>query len=401
MKDSTVFSALDDSTTVNSVLGLRLDQLRASGGLATAEEIGRQPALWRQLPGIVQAQAAQIEAGLEPFRRHRDLRIVLTGAGTSAFIGHVLAPALTRQTGRRVDAIATTDLVSNPGSYLAEDRPTLLVSFARSGDSPESTAATQLADQYLTECRHLVLTCNPDGALARQHDGSDRSLVLTMPAAANDTGFAMTSSFTCMTLSALLVLAPELLPSGAVELLATSAEQTLLTGGERASQLTGRGFQRVVYLGSGPLKGLAQESALKMLELTAGQVATWHDSPLGFRHGPKAVIDERTLVIVHVSADPYTRRYDWDMITELRASMDPSSVIAITGSVAPDRGDPSSVRPPMDDLDDAARSVVLILPAQILALHHSLALGLTPDNPFPSGAVNRVVEGVTIHPHQR
>lgn len=409
------------------LLGLDVDRLRAGGGLVTAEEIAQQPALWRQLPGVLQAHGLQLRARLGPWLSRPDLRIVLTGAGTSAFIGEILAPALTRATGRRVDAVATTDLVSSPDSYLAEDRPTLLVSFARSGDSPESAAATQLADEYLSECHHLVLTCNPAGLLARRHDGSDRSVVLVMPAAANDLGFAMTSSFTCMLLSALLALAPELLPVGALELLVGQAELALAAGGEFASRLTGRGFERVVYLGSGSLAGLARESALKMLELTAGRVATWHDSPLGFRHGPKSVINDGTLVVVYVSADPYTRQYDRDIVAELRGSMNPSSVVALTGPVLVDSvlvdsvsggavsGDtvptgsasvgrvpagPGEVdRQPLDELDDAARSVVLVVLAQIIALHHALALGLTPDNPFPSGAVNRVVEGVTIHPH--
>jgi len=52
----------------------------------------------------------------------------------------------------------------------------------------------------------------------------------------------------------------------------------------------------------------------------------------------------------------------------------------------------------LDDVDDAARGLVLVVFAQLLALHHSLAHGLTPDDPFPSGTVNRVVRGVIIHP---
>jgi len=394
----------------SELLGFSTVLLKDSDALATAEEIAQQPGLWRQLPDLL--RAGGVHEWLEPLLAQPDLRIILTGAGTSAFAGEILAPALTRHTGRRVDAIATTDLVSDPGSQLAEDRPTLLVSFARSGDSPESAAATELADQCLTDCHHLILTCNPSGALARGHRASGRSLVLVMPVAANDTGFAMTSSFTCMTASALLALAPGLLPAAGLELLAGCAEQILQTGGKFAKRLTGQGFDRVVYLGSGPLKGLAQESALKMLELTAGRVATWHESPLGFRHGPKSVINERTLVLAYLSADPYTRQYDEDIVVELQALMGPDRVIAISGPVpaagpllegrlaSPSEGRLASPSEgPLDGLDDAARAVALVVLAQIVALHHSLALGLTPDNPFPSGAVNRVVEGVTIHPH--
>lgn len=38
-----------------------------------------------------------------------------------------------------------------------------------------------------------------------------------------------------------------------------------------------------------------------------------------------------------------------------------------------------------------------MLLAQTLALAASLDHGMTPDNPFPGGEVNRVVQGVVIH----
>ncbi|BFO18517.1 hypothetical protein SHKM778_49050 [Streptomyces sp. KM77-8] len=158
-----------------------------------------------------------------------DLRVVLTGAGTSAFAGQVLQPALARRLGRRVDAIPTTDLVADPRGCLAEDLPTLLVSFARSGDSPESVAATALADQVLSEARHLVITCNEQGRLARDHGERPESHVLLMPAASNDRGFAMTSSFTCMTLAALLALGGDAY-DGVAERLARAAESIIEAG---------------------------------------------------------------------------------------------------------------------------------------------------------------------------
>jgi len=371
--------------------------LQAAGGLATAREIAQQPALWRGLPPLVAASRVALASLVAPRPDRTELRLLLTGAGSSAFAGELLAPSLARALRRRVDAVATTDLVSNPADFLAEDVPTLLVSLARSGDSPESVAATRLADAHLTDCRHLVVTCNADGALARRHRDDARSLVLAMPPASHDAGFAMTSSFTCMALSVLLALAPPLLPGPAVERLAAAAEHLLRRGGDVGRAVAGRRHERVVHLGSGPLKGLARESALKLLELTAGRVATWFDSPLGFRHGPKAVVDGRTLVVVHLSADPYTRQYDEDIVTELRASMPAGSVLTVTpGDIGTGPGGPPA--DPLADLDDATRGIVMVVFAQLLALHLSLAHGLTPDNPFPSGEVNRVVAGVTIHP---
>jgi tagatose-6-phosphate ketose/aldose isomerase len=135
----------------------------------TVREIAQQPVLWREVDRIVAASREPLDAFLSPLLARRDLRVVLTGAGTSAFAGQVLQPALARRLGRRVDAVPTTDLVADPRGCLAEDLPTLLVSFARSGDSPESVAATALADQVLTEAHHLVITCNAQGRLAREH----------------------------------------------------------------------------------------------------------------------------------------------------------------------------------------------------------------------------------------
>ncbi|HEX4786943.1 MAG TPA: SIS domain-containing protein, partial [Actinospica sp.] len=171
---------------------------------ATHREILQQPEVWRETARIVRAQRAALDAFLAPRLARGDLRIVLTGAGTSAFIGQIAAPSLGARLGRRVEAVATTDLVSHPGAYLPQDVPTLLVSFARSGDSPESAAATRLADRLLGEVGHLIVTCNADGALHREHAARPDSFVLLMPERSNDEGFAMTSSFTAMLLAVLL-----------------------------------------------------------------------------------------------------------------------------------------------------------------------------------------------------
>ena len=379
-------------------LGFSTDQLGQRGAEHTAREIAQQPAVWRKTGSVVSSRCEEANAFLRPLLGRQDLRVVLTGAGTSAFAGEILAPALSRRTGRRVDAVATTDIVSNPEEYFAEDRPTLLVSFARSGNSPESVAATELADGCLSECYHLVLTCDPDGRLYRDHSSADRSLALLMPEAANDQGFAMTSSFTSMVLAAWLVLG-DVAYEGFVERLAAAAERVLTDRYEEARRLASSGYERVVYLGSGPLKGLARESALKLLELTAGAVVTFFDSPMGFRHGPKSILDDRTLVVLYVSGDPHTRRYDLDLLAELRRSMRPGSVVAVASTPdAGSDGDGTWLLDGLEGVEDPELALPFVLVAQLLGLYFALALGRTPDNPFPDNEVNRVVQGVTIHP---
>lgn len=366
------------------------------GGEATVREIGQQPEVWQEAAANVEDQRGELDAFLGPLLGQSDLRIVLTGAGTSAFVGGIAAPALSRILGRRIDAVATTNIVSNPREFFAEAVPTLLVSFARSGNSPESLAATRLADQCLSDVSHLVLTCDPAGDLYQEHEGREGSLVVTMPVRANDEGFAMTSSFTSMLLSILLILGGE--NQTAVDALVAEAIDITHTRWSSIHELAQKEFHRVVYLGSGALTALARESALKLLELTAGKVVSYYDSALGFRHGPKAVLDDHTLVIVFVSSDPYTREYDLDIIKELSAALGPGKVIAVAADELNLIDSEALVLDRVARLDDAFLAVVYVVVAQILGLSFALLVGTAPDNPFPEGDVNRVVKGVAIHP---
>lgn len=364
-------------------------------GGATILEIGQQPDAWREVAARPDERAAEF---LRDVASRPDLRVILTGAGSSAFAGEIAAPALRRHLNRRVDAVATTDIVASPLDHLERHTPTLLVSFGRSGNSPESVATTELADELVDDVWHLILTCDRAGELGRRHGDRANSLVVYMPERTNDSGFAMTSSLTSMLLSALLLLGPAQ-PSDALAL-ALAAEHVIdLQPDIRALAKSKK--QRFVYLGSGPLEGLARESALKLLELTAGEVVTYFDSPLGFRHGPKSVLDGDTLVVVYVSTDPHTRRYDLDIIAEIRAQLGPDGVTVISTEPIPSELGHATVLPGLSGLNDSSVSLAYLVFAQYLALFTSLEYGKTPDNPFPAGEVSRVVRGVTIYPMGR
>jgi tagatose-6-phosphate ketose/aldose isomerase len=364
-------------------------------GGATILEIGQQPDAWREVAARSDERAAEF---LRDVAGRPDLRVILTGAGSSAFAGEIAVPALRRHLHRRVDAVATTDIVASPLDYLEPHTPTLLVSFGRSGNSPESVATTELADELVDDVWHLILTCDRDGELGRTHGDRANSLVVFMPERTNDSGFAMTSSLTSMLLSCLLMLGSTE-PSDAVALALAAEHVVDLQPDIRALAKSKK--QRFVYLGSGPLEGLARESALKLLELTAGEVVTYFDSPLGFRHGPKAVLDGDTLVVVYVSTDPYTRRYDLDIIAEIRAQLGPDSVTVISAEPIPSELGHAIVLPGLSGLDDSSVALPYLVFAQYLALFTSLEYGKTPDNPFPAGEVSRVVRGVKIYPMGR
>jgi tagatose-6-phosphate ketose/aldose isomerase len=377
------------------IFGIEAERLDADGAGLTAREIAQQPAVWPEIDTLVTRQRAALDAFLGPLLARAGLRIVLTGAGTSAFIGECLTPALLGK-GWRTEAVPTTDLVSGPHSFLQPKVPTLLVSFGRSGSSPESLAAVTLADQLVGEIYHLVITCNADGELYRMAQGRANAFAILLPDATHDRGFAMTTSFTSMLLAAAQafgVLAP-----GATAAPSAAAEGLLETALPLLQSLVARQFKRVVYLGSNELRGLAREASLKLLELTDGQVVALFDSPLGFRHGPKTIVDVDTLVVVLLSNDARARRYDLDLLRELRNDGRAGRVLALSGRAEPELGTDGLVLQGAENAHDLALALPYILFCQAFALLQSLALGLRPDTPSVSGTVNRVVRGVTIYP---
>lgn len=365
------------------------EQWAARGGAHTAREIAQQPAVWRQLGASIDAMPGAAHATLHALLSNPNALVLLTGAGTSAYAGELVADHLDARWPAQVRALATTTLLSHPALYLPAGRPVLLVSFARSGNSPESQAAVELVRGQSAGARFLNITCNADGKLARDGSGHQDTINLVLPAASCDQGFAMTSSFTSMVLAALSVLGPDPLhvASQRIDRMAALAEQWLSTQAAAWHQLGQRAVQRIVYLGGGPLEALAREAALKVLELSAGRILALPNTPLGFRHGPKSALNADTLVVLFRSQDPHARRYDEDLLNELRRDGVAGAVLAIDGQEL-------GAGP---DLGDAWLAVCYVAFAQVLALHHSMRLGLTPDNPFPDGTVNRVVQGVIIH----
>jgi D-galactosamine 6-phosphate deaminase/isomerase len=377
-------------------LGIREEDLAASGALWTAREIEQQPHSLQRTHTLLASRHAELQKFIAPVADNPLARVILTGAGTSAYIGACLAPVLDRELAARVDAVPTTDIVSCPYLHLHPDQPLLLVSFGRSGNSPESLQAVQLAESLVRDVRHLVVTCNAEGALNKAPLRQVTTLLL--PEETHDVSFAMTSSFSCMMYATLNALSKPGAFDGRIGAIAQATRRVIQETQGPLRELANREFDRVVYLGSGPFQSLAREATLKLGELTNGAVATCFDTPLGFRHGPKTFITARTLVVVFVSNDPLTRKYDLDLIDEVRRDGRAARVVEVT------------TRPRNDVIRDTlqvhgladATDVELLWPyvaiAQIYAFHQSRSLGLSPDNPNKEGTVNRVVQGVRLHP---
>ena len=370
-------------------------------GAFTEKEIWGQPDLWQEIFEQVLNEKQSILSFLENATSHENLNIILTGAGSSAFIGLSLTGLFNLYFKRNTTDVATTDLVTHPTTYLNADAPLLLISFARSGNSPESVAAVAIADQICSKVFHLIISCDASGALARYESDSSK-YVFVLPAAANDKSLAMTGSYSGMLLAGILIAKIRQINKLQSQISTLEHYASKLLGrAEEFKQLAELNFERAVFLGSGPLYGTATESHLKLQELTDGKIICKKDSFLGFRHGPKAVINGKTLVFMLFSNKPYVLQYEADLVGSLNEGQKPLFIAGIIESeMIKLKIDKLFVLEKDNLLDEEFLPVCFILPAQLLGYYKCLQLGLDPDSPSASGAISRVVKGVVIYPYK-
>jgi len=376
-------------------------ELLKSGAYNTSKEISGQPELWMDFWKTSERIIPTLKKFLLNVFKNPDVSIVLTGAGTSAFIGNVLAEIIEKETGIYTKPIESTDIVTHPELYFHKNKTLLIISFARSGNSPESAQVIELSEQLSKKIYHLIITCNRNSKLVSTVKEKD-SFIFYMPPQANDQSLAMTGSFTVMLLAGLLIAY-----INKVKRLEENINRickygrTILT--EYSDQLrivAELEFDRAIFLGSGALKGVARESHLKLQELTDGQVICKYDSFLGLRHGPKAVINEKTLIVSLFSNNEYVNKYEFDLINAFKTGRKNLFSIGIMENKL-NIGQDLQIIFSSDQLkvDECFLSVVSVLPAQMLGFFKSLNLGLKPDSPSNMGMIHRVVQGVNIYPY--
>ena len=397
----------NDLRNINSVqfLSLPPNELEKTGSLHTAMEISQQPELWTKTYELVRENKSRINSFVSKVLSISDIQVVLTGAGSSAFIGGILQGPFTKHTGHTARAVATTDLLTHPDYYINSGKPVLLVSFARSGNSPESMAVVSLLNSICRNVYHLIITCNAEGKLATDSGSEDKTLVLLLPRETDDKSLVMTSSFTSMLLAGLLIARID-----EIEELRLQVNTLCRYGSRIISQFTSKlkevsslDFDRVVFLGSGPLLGAAEESQLKVQELTDGKVVGKFDSYLGFRHGPKAVINSTTLIVYLLSNEEYPFNYETDLVRDVNTKAKAMYSIGVIESGGENLNIDLLLK--LSDsnstVDEEFKAVCDVLPAQILGFFYARKLGLKPDNPSQSGAITRIVQGVNIYPFER
>ena len=384
------------------------EQEKVERGLQyTPREIWHQPETWRTTYQICQDRRAELAAALARAgigsTSQSPATVYLVGAGTSDYTGRALAPLLRRRWGCEVWPLASTSLLTDFDQFHRPDREYLWISISRSGDSPEGVALLEQALDEHRQIQHVVITCNQQGAMAQlcaKHPA--RALALVLDDAVNDRGLAMTSSFTNMVVAGQCLANLESLPEYGDILahLADVGTRFLPHAAEAAAAITALGCSRACFVGSGVLRAVAKESGLKVMELSAGRVATMAESALGLRHGPISSVDGQTLFVSYLSSDPRCRGYELDLLKEIDRKRLGRVRAAVTANGEEELSSladfPLSLncRP---GLSDEYRPVLDVMLGQLLGLFASMRSGLKPDQPSPNGAITRVVSPIRLY----
>ena len=277
-----------------------------------------------------------------------------------------------------------------------------MVSLARSGDSPESVGALTLVRKIAPEIRHLVLTCNREGKLAKTFNNDPNVVVIALDAATNDRSLVMTSSFTNMVLGVRFIglLRDSSRYASICHSLAQSASALLLEQFDLLSAIAAKPFRRALFLGSGAHFAAAREASLKMLEMTSGRVSATSETFLGLRHGPMSGVHDDTLVVSFLSSDPTIRAYESDVLKELEQKK-LGMIRCIAGHAVPeDLVDESNFAIQyrgLGAIDDNDLPVMDVVVGQLFGFFRCFAEGLKPDSPSSDGVIHRVVQGFALH----
>ncbi|HZS08368.1 MAG TPA: SIS domain-containing protein [Blastocatellia bacterium] len=375
------------------------------GLLHTPREISQQPDSWRRTYRLLEENLHRVRDFLSRVgvagRMNIPPTVFLIGAGSSDYVGRSLVALMQSKWQCEVRAVPSTDLLTGMDDFVLSDRQYLWISFSRSGDSSEGVAVLEAALARHPEIHHLIITCNGGGRMADEFSGRANVLCLTLDDEVNDRGLAMTSSFSNMVVAGHCLAHFEDLAGYEPTLgqMVVTGQQFLGAAAGAAALLAEEGFTRLCFLGTGPLRAAAVESALKVLELTAGGISTFSESYLGLRHGPLSAIDHETLVIGFLSGDARRRSYETDLLREISDKGFAGKLFAVSPS-AECEADFTDQRISIGfphPVPDFYRPPVDVIFGQLLGLFSSLRQGLKPDTPSPNGAISRVVEQVKVY----
>jgi glucosamine--fructose-6-phosphate aminotransferase (isomerizing) len=339
----------------------------------TYREILSQPAAWRATLREVGARAADVRAVWQGAERPE---VLFTGCGSPFFLARSAAAMYQAVAGAPAQAQPSSDLMLFPDLALADRRPRFLVAVSRSGETTEVLGALK-AFAARDSGPALAITCYENTAL-------ERAAAFTLQAReAHEQSLAQTRSFTSMLLAAQSVafaLAGRPLPEAFASL--PDACAALLDEHAGLAEQLGRdpSIERFFFLGGGPYYGLACEAMLKMKEMSLSYSEAYHF--LEFRHGPMAMVNDRTLVVGMVSEA--AQAHEAAVLAEMRKLG--ARVLAITPAELEAKQADYQVPLP-SGRSDVERAALYLPFLQLMTFYRALHNNLNPDLPTNLNAV--------------
>jgi glucosamine--fructose-6-phosphate aminotransferase (isomerizing) len=347
-------------------------------GETTLYEIKSQPQVWAQALSLFEKQ---VDEAVNFWKQGEFDQVIFTGCGSTYYLGVIGATLFQAATSTPAKAYSASELMLFPQSNFDQKHKSLLICVSRSGTTRETVEAARLFRQYASGSI-AVVTCQSDSPLAQQAD-----LLLAIDAA-QEQSRVQTRSFSSMAV-VITALAAALggqdwrrlkaLPDALDKLMTDSADLMRQLGEDLS-------ITQFVFLGSGAQYGLACEAMLKMTEMTRIPSVSYHI--LEFLHGPRYATDANTLAIGLVSDSVYAEEVKALQPLALRKARVLALADTNQGKGLTDLEFQLLLE---SGIPEWGRTILYLLPLQLLCFHQAIKRGFDPDNlPFdPRDEVNR------------
>ena len=332
----------------------------------TINEILAQPATWKNTIIAFTKQSAKIESYLKDYQTSE---VILTGCGTSYYLPLTGSAFYTRLTGKKSRGVPASEIVLFPETIFAKNKNYLLVPISRSGKTPETLSAARYVKEVLNGGT-LMISCSKNSPMAEHSD-----LSFICPGAAEETKY-MTKSFTSMLLAFQLLIASITENTSLKEelmQLPELGERIIDRFRSRIEQLANsKDFDLYIYLGHGPLYGIASESMLKIKEMACTPAEAYHG--MEFMHGPKYAVNEKTLITYLLSANDQVRIQEIDLLKRIKDLG--GKILVICEESTPEIDElADDVFELKSGLSENASPVLMMLITQLYGYYRALAVG--------------------------
>ncbi|MHB8655647.1 MAG: SIS domain-containing protein [Terriglobia bacterium] len=339
-------------------------------GSHTLAETISQPKCWADCLGALDA-GNHLDRVLKQFGTQTDWLFV--GCGSSFYIAQTAAASWTAITGLRARAIPASDVLLFPDLILSGARPCQPVLISRSGRTSEVLKAAEYLESK-KNVRTLAITCVTGQPLEK----IATTTLQLLPA--DEKSMVMTRSFSSMLIglqSLAAAQARQFSFAEALRKLPGFAQPAFHPLPSRIRQFVDtHDFADYVFLGQGPFYGLANESMLKVMEMSCSYAQCFHT--LEFRHGPKSIVSPMTLVTFLMSESGY--QAEREVLEEIKSLGGATLVIANTADDPTRRAADFLVELNLG-VPEYARLAAYIFTGQLLGLMTGLKKGHNPDSP--------------------